>query len=46
MDFLWSDMLLTLLAVALAVLYAVVAGGQKFKAKKVKRDYKKEWMEL
>ncbi len=47
MDSFWSDFLLALLAVVLAVLLATgYPGERKVKAKKVKRDFKAEWREI
>jgi hypothetical protein len=46
-EFMWSDFLLALIAVVLAVLLATgYPGERKVKAKKVKRDYKAEWREI
>jgi hypothetical protein len=46
-EFMWSDFLLALIAVVLAVLLATgYPGERKVKTKKVKRDYKAEWSEL
>ena len=46
-SFMWSDLLLTLFAVALSVLYAMNYPGEaKKKPRKAKRDYKQEWEEL
>ena len=42
----WSDFLLALIAVVLAVLLATGYPGERKVKPKVKRDYKAEWREL
>jgi ABC-type lipoprotein release transport system permease subunit len=46
-EFMWSDFLLALIAVVLAVLLATgYPSERKVKPKKVKRDFKAEWESL
>jgi len=43
----WSDMLISLVLIVLAVLYAMNYPGEaKKKPRKAKRDFKAEWREL